>query len=1348
MHNGTMEITTVVGCKIPCKHCPQSTLIENYANVSRPSLMGIDTFIKCIDKLPNYVQIHFSGMSEPWQNPVCTDMVLYAAKKGHAVTVHTTLIGMTQTDFDRIKHIPFASFIVHLPDADESSRIPITPEYLSLLKHVTDTISQGTGRKNFGASCHGPVHPAVTDAIGTEVFDEARNQGMSTQMDNRAGHLKFEESPRVFLEGPISCQLASRIFNHNVLLPNGDVLLCPMDYGMKHILGNLLTDDYPDLFRSPEIHKLQSATRNGSQDVLCRRCGNASSARADVQTISLRELVHLAEKSNVHGFVRAIVDRSSDSRVLVVNDLESLELDVEFTKNDIVIISNAFFYLERFPQLVEPLKRMADEVQKVILTDDVNSFPETERLRAFIEAQALPVEFFGYIQTTSRKVETMTILSKSKPPLSMRAPEDYRVIALVSSYNEEDVIVPMVEQMHREGVDVYIIDNWSTDGSYEKAQALLGKGVIGLERFPAEGPSLTYDLRDVLKRKEDLSRELKANWFIHHDADEYRESPWQGVRLIDAMYWVDQQGYNAIDFTVLNFFPVDNDYPSGASFTDYFKFYEFGKDSAYFKQSKAWKTTNAWVTIAEYGGHNAVFAGRKIYPYKFLLRHYPIRSQAHGCRKIFMERKPRYSLKGKERGWHVHYDIYSPGSSFLKNPKSLLEFNSDFYANHLAERLTGVGVIPADEMVRKRIGNRERELMDVVAQRNLEIKHLLTSKSWRLTKPMRLFGRLMRGEQESVPGPLKRIAKTLHHSRNAARYILRGDIGGLLKRIRGNRGRRMRWGVAASRHTLFIAHLVAERLQAHGWDAEIMTELPPDFHHDRYVVICPQRFNVLPPKEKCVIFQMEQVQTSRWCPDEYFQRLADSSAVLEYALFNIDFMETKKVAYPLVHYLPVGASESYGASIRTPEKTCDVLFYGDCKSSPRRRRMLDALKPHFNVRIASEVFGRDMQETIKQARVVINLHYYDNPLLEMPRVQECLSLGVPVVSEAARDQNDYPELEGAVRFFEQDSIPAMLNAVKAALENPVPAEAIAKSVKRSSCRFAFMFDRFLSAMGLLPVSQLSQMDLPLPDTIDCVALSVPETIGRRRVFETEQPAGCAIFEGIRANPGWVDCGLSYSAIARHAIEHGVSRLGVMEDDVALSPDFEEKIAVVNEFLDARQGKWDVFAGVVAPLPPDVKIFAVEDYKGMTFVTIDKITSSVFNVYGEKTLRLLSSWNPKTFNGDSTVVERFLESQTDLHVVVALPFFVGHREEVHSIPWGSTNTQHNCTIENCERSLQHMALAYRQGNRIGANECLPLVIAAESESPLLRKHSPHGNEELLQTCRKHADQQDRARAKSA
>lgn len=137
--------------------------------------------------------------------------------------------------------------------------------------------------------------------------------------------------------------------------------------------------------------------------------------------------------------------------------------------------------------------------------------------------------------------------------------------------------------------------------------------------------------------------------------------------------------------------------------------------------------------------------------------------------------------------------------------------------------------------------------------------------------------------------------------------------------------------------------------------------------------------------------------------------------------------------------------------------------------------MLKALERHFDVRVVTGVFGREVEKAIKGARIVVNIHFYeeDDLLLETTRIYECLSLGTPVVSETARDQDDYPELAGVVAFFEKGSVGAMLRAVGRALEAPAGRDALGRSVQVSEARFRFMFDSFLAASKLLPGTHVS-----------------------------------------------------------------------------------------------------------------------------------------------------------------------------------------------------------------------------------------------------------------------------------
>lgn len=589
--------------------------------------------------------------------------------------------------------------------------------------------------------------------------------------------------------------------------------------------------------------------------------------------------------------------------------------------------------------------------------------------------------------------------------------------------------------------------------------------------------------------------------------------------------------------------------------------------------------------------------------------------------------------------------------------------------------------------------------------------NVLSSLSWRITKPVRFLGRIIRFEFDeafSFVGRYKPVASIKNCASLAAKafkYLARGDVVGLMERVRYYQKETVSKAaqarlvnnsalnvcVVTPGHTNFVAQLIAERLCFHGWNARVTNEMPAEFGDDLYVVLCPQIFNNLPPGEKRIVYQMEQSVSSRWFNKKYFDILENSLGVLDYSLVNIAYLASKGIAYPHVTYLPIGAMKGYGENTLPSADTAEVLFYGDSFSSPRRQKMLGALREHFSVDVVNNLFGDEMVSRLKSAKVIINLHYYENALLEMPRIQECLSLGIPVVSESSQDQNEYPELDGAVIFFAEGAVEDMISAVRSALRKTD--FDTQKSVAQSSQKFKFMFDRFLVSMGLLPSSYVSQMTLPIPKNQTMFGLSMPETIGRRKLFLDVRPKECVVFDGIRRKPGWVGCGLSYAALARHAKANNMNTMTVMEDDVILPNDFESKLDSINRFLAAKAGGWDVFSGVIAALNPDAEVLAVEEFEGQRFVTINKMTSTVFNIYADSAIDMFTQWNPENLDAEKNTIDRFLENQKTIKVIATIPFLVGHREEAHSTLWGFQNTTYIEMIANSQALLETKVAAF-------------------------------------------------------
>src|SRR5207248_1710649 len=114
----------------------------------------------------------------------------------------------------------------------------------------------------------------------------------------------------------------------------------------------------------------------------------------------------------------------------------------------------------------------------------------------------------------------------------------------------------------RNGVEIYLMDNDSTDDTVGIAERYLGRGLIGIEQFPRHG---VYSWWPILERKQQLSGELDADWYIHVDADERHLAPAGTTSLGAAQREVDRLGYNAVHCQEFVFVPTreqpDHDHP-------------------------------------------------------------------------------------------------------------------------------------------------------------------------------------------------------------------------------------------------------------------------------------------------------------------------------------------------------------------------------------------------------------------------------------------------------------------------------------------------------------------------------------------------------------------------------------------------------------------------------------------------------------------------------------------------------------------------------------------------------------------------------------------------------------------
>lgn len=250
---GRLEITTHIGCPIDCTDCPQALLRSRYDGIKD---MRFEDYRKAIDKLPPGTRVDFSGMCEPFANPDCADMILYAAERGFPLALYTTLQGADWEDYEKLQGVNFEVVTVHLPDKDGRSHFHITPQYLELLR--------AWPCHNY--SCHGAIDDRVLPYI-----DRGRN--LISYMHDRAGNVAGRPHKTIDTSRRLWCITSGRAMDHNVLLPDGEVITCCMDYGMTGRFGNLYEQEYDEVLHSPEAERMRATLDEGES--ICRHCSNA-----------------------------------------------------------------------------------------------------------------------------------------------------------------------------------------------------------------------------------------------------------------------------------------------------------------------------------------------------------------------------------------------------------------------------------------------------------------------------------------------------------------------------------------------------------------------------------------------------------------------------------------------------------------------------------------------------------------------------------------------------------------------------------------------------------------------------------------------------------------------------------------------------------------------------------------------------------------------------------------------------------------------------------------------------------------------------------------------------------------
>jgi hypothetical protein len=179
-----------------------------------------------------------------------------------------------------------------------------------------------------------------------------------------------------------------------------------------------------------------------------------------------------------------------------------------------------------------------------------------------------------------------------------------------------------------------------------------------------------------------------------------------------------------------------------------------------------------------------------------------------------------------------------------------------------------------------------------------------------------------------------------------------------------------------------------------------------------YIILFCQCLNILPSKNKYIVYQLEQVKQSKWINQLYLDRIEQSLFTLDYSLYNINNYEEKY--RNKIYYFPIPIkTEIISNNI---ENSYDLLFFG-CFNN-RRKNICNFLKDKYNILFVDNIFGDKLYNLIMKSKIILNIHYYKNAVLETARINDVLIFNKVIISEKSCD-NDVMELYNNIIFCEE-----------------------------------------------------------------------------------------------------------------------------------------------------------------------------------------------------------------------------------------------------------------------------------------------------------------------------------------
>lgn len=225
------------------------------------------------------------------------------------------------------------------------------------------------------------------------------------------------------------------------------------------------------------------------------------------------------------------------------------------------------------------------------------------------------------------------------------------ILACGFVYNEMDILPYLLKHFKSQGVEVFIFDNFSDDGTWEYLQ----DNKIECERIDSDGKMSTIQFFKIMIAK---WKEMKPDWCIYLDADEFPMT-FQFPSLKELIEDRNRKSFNVITQTRVNFRPTGSEDFSKGDPQEIYRYYfiNLPDGTGHPQCDRIFKYSDGNSLIS--GGHSVGMLNKRasVEPLDNPIFHYSMRENAKEKTLQRFNRRNKDEETGK-LAWNTHYKKY------------------------------------------------------------------------------------------------------------------------------------------------------------------------------------------------------------------------------------------------------------------------------------------------------------------------------------------------------------------------------------------------------------------------------------------------------------------------------------------------------------------------------------------------------------------------------------------------------------------------------------------------------------------------------------------------------------------